>query len=465
MTIIDYMSKINYYVEFVYYTISSHFTFTRLIIFLIAISAFYILCKYYIFKEKTEIQNTIFNDYDGVVFGKKGFSYYFSPTNSEGHIAVFGGSGLGKTSALLIPTLRAWKGTSFTIDISGDICKNVPIGRKLVYEPENKDTIPYNLFGAIDLLQDDDAKNEALEQLSLLLLPDKPRMDGADRFFTQEGRKILTASFITFYHLGMEFVDICEKIVGSSWKALFTEIDDIGNEKAIMYINSFDGANETNTSGCKQAADGAIKLFATNETIKRSIHRPTNEKEKSFTPASIEKYNVFVVIDDSKLKLYSQLLHIITSQTMEFFSERSNDNKHMILLCLDEFASLGKLEIIDALRKLRKKHVRIMILTQSMADLDLCYGIEERKAMMNNFRFKVVLGASDSDTQKYFADLIGYVTKKRESVARSDGRTTRTTSEANVYAIEPAKLDHLKKNLIVLSPDGWIELKKNFYYA
>ncbi len=145
MTIIEYMYKLNYYVEFVYYTIASHFTFTRLIFFLITISALYLICKFYIFKEETEIQNTIFNDYDGVVFGKKRLSYYFSPTNSEGHIAVFGGSGLGKTSALLIPTLRVWKGTSFTIDISGDICKNVPIRRKLVYEPENKNTTPYNL--------------------------------------------------------------------------------------------------------------------------------------------------------------------------------------------------------------------------------------------------------------------------------------------------------------------------------
>ena len=105
-----------------------------------------------------------------------------------------------------------------------------------------------------------------------------------------------------------------------------------------------------------------------------------------------------------------------------------------------------------------------MILTQSMADLDLCYGEPERRAMMNNFRFKVVLGASDTDTQKYFAELIGYVVKKKESVAKSNGKTTRTTSEANVYAIEPAKLDHLKNNLIVLHPDGYYLLKKNFYY-
>ena len=63
---------------------------------------------------------------NGIVFGKCVFhKLVCSPTNAEGHIAVFGGSGLGKTSALLIPTLQAWQGTSFTIDISGDICRNI----------------------------------------------------------------------------------------------------------------------------------------------------------------------------------------------------------------------------------------------------------------------------------------------------------------------------------------------------
>ena len=43
----------------------------------------------------------------------------------------------------------------------------------------------------------------------------------------------------------------------------------------------------------------------------------------------------------------------------------------MILFCLDEFASFGKLQITEALRKLRKRHIRIMVLTQSLADLDM----------------------------------------------------------------------------------------------
>lgn len=399
----------------------------------------------------------------GVVFGKKGMNVIYSPTNQEGHIAVFGGSGLGKTSALLIPTLRSWTGTSFTIDISGDICQNVDIPNKMIYEPANPKSIPYNIFEPIDRLKNEDDKNEALEELAFLMMPDYEKMADTAKFFNTEGRKILTASLIAFYHTGMDFIPICEKIVSSSWKDLFNAIDSTEYDKAIQYINSFVGSSEQNTAGCKQSADAVLKLFATNERIKRTIRRPYSQ-EVAFTPSMLEKNNVFVVVDDSKLKLYSPLLHIITAQSLEYFSNRSNDSKTTILFCLDEFASLGKMEITDALRKLRKKHIRIMTLTQSMADIDLIYGHDERMAMMNNYRFKVILGADDTDTQEYFAKLIGYKNTKKHSTSSNANQKTYTESEAKEWVIEPAELARLGKELVLLHPDGHLKLKKNFYY-
>ena len=402
------------------------------------------------------------NSAEGIIFGMEKRNLVYSPTNAEGHISVFGGSGVGKTSAILIPTLLKWKGTSLTIDISGDISKNVNIENKLVYQPGNG-TIPYNVFYQIDLVDEKSKKNELLEQLAFLMMPDNDEFSDASLFYNTEGRKILTASFIAFYFEGYDFIDICKMVFQSSWKDLFSRIDETKNRDAIQYINSFEGASEQNTSGCKQACDVVIKLFATNETIQRSKGRPVDGSD-SFDPGKLETKNVFVVIDDSKLKLYAPLLHLITAQCLEFFSERSNDSKTNILFCLDEFVSLGKLEITDALRKLRKKHVRIMILTQSMADIDLLYGKSERMAMMNNFSFKVILEASDTETQDYFAKLIGYKPTKKKSVSTSNVNTTKTLADDKEWIVEPAKLARLGDNLILLYREGYKLLKKNFYF-
>lgn len=399
----------------------------------------------------------------GVLFGKKKGKIVYSPANEEGHIAVFGGSGSGKTSAVLLPTLKSWAGTSFVIDISGDICKNVENDNKLVYEPANAHTTPYNVFGAVDILKTESERTQALEELAYLLMPENPQTAEAALFFLNEGRKILTAALIAFYSKGMDFIPICEKIVTSSWKDLFIAIDEIGNAKASAYLTSFQGNNEKTTAGCKQAVDTPLKLFALNDIVKQTLRRPRKD-EVANSPECLEEQSIFVIIEDSKLELYAPLLHIITAQTLTYFSERDSEAENTILLALDEFASLGKLEITSALRKLRKKHVRIMMLTQSLADLHLIYSEKETTAMMENFSYKVVLSANDTDTQLYFAKLIGYTTVQQTSISKSGKHVTNTVNNVKDFAIEPAELAHLKENLVLLHPDGYDKLKKNFWY-
>lgn len=417
-----------------------------------------------------ELKKAKEKDAHGIIFGKAGKKVVYSPVQAEGSVGVFAATGAGKTSAVCIVTLRSWTGTSFSIDISGDICKNCPdMPNKLVFEPENLQTMPYNIFGMIDELTNSADKNEALEQLAFLLMPETSNMNDNARFFLVNGRKILTASLIAFYYTGMDFVRICEKIVGSSWQELFREIDNTGNIAGMMYINSFEGASEQNTAGCKQSCDDAIKLFATNTKIKQTVRRP-KKSEISIEPRKIEEYNIFVIVDDPKLTLYSPLLNIVTSQMMQYISNRKiSEGSSDILLCLDEFASLhiDAQTILEALRKYRKRKCRIMIMTQNLADFDILYGHAVTRAMLSNMRFKVLLGGlGETESQKYFADLIGYKNARKKSVSKNSKTYTLTESEAKEYIIEPAKLDRMGDKVVLIHPenDGYMILEKNYYY-
>ena len=408
----------------------------------------------------------------GVIFGKRRGRLAYSPENAEGHIGVFSASGTGKTAAVGIPTLRSWKGTSFVVDISGDILRNCSqMPDKLVFEPDNSSTNPYNIFAAIDILQSSDDRHEALEQLAFLLMPEPPQMNENARFFLVNGRKILTSALIAFYDQGMDFIPICEKIVSSSWIDLFRSIDQTGNHAARMYINGFEGASEQNTSGCKQSCDDSIKLFATNSHIKRSIRRPMSA-ETAVEPQKIEENNLFVVVTEDKLSLYSPLLNVISSQIMQYIGTRQvSVNSPTILLFLDEFGSL-KIDadlVLDAVRRFRKRRCRVMLLTQNTVDLDLIYGKNASRAILSNLRYKALLGGlGEPESQKYFAELIGYTIAKRKSTTSSNTNISQTKAESREWLIEPADLDRQGRNsLLLLSSDfehGYIKLKKNFYF-
>lgn len=389
----------------------------------------------------------------GILFGKKFGLLAYSPEQDEGHILVMGPSGTGKTSALLIPTLRSWQGTALVVDVSGDISANVNTPNKIVFDPTAENCIPYDVFAAINAVTDETERQERLEQLAYLLLPDKANDSEAGIFFTKNGRKMITAALICYYGMGWGFVQICEFFLGHDWRSLLNDIAKQQNQTANMFISSFAGASEQNTAGCKQVADDALKLFATNEKIKNAL-RKSASYEQSISPATLETNSVYIYIPDEKLKIYGDLLRIITAQSMEYFSSRPPEHKKMILFCLDEFASFGKLQITEALRKLRKRHIRIMVLTQSLADLDMIYGKDERKAMLGNFKFTVILGCKDTETQEYFSKMIG----EKHSLLAID------PNQKPQLIIKPADLAHLEQDLFVICDDGAIRLQKNFYF-
>ena len=406
----------------------------------------------------------------GIVFGRdtRGKCVY-SPANDEGHCAVFGSSGCGKTSALLIPTLRAWtsgtagNNTCFVIDISGDISSNVHCRNKLVFEPGNGNSVPYDVFAMIDTLPDDGQKNEALAQLAFLMMPDEEDADASSRFWRRNARNMLTASLIYLYHKDFDFQETCSAIVSLSYSTLIDQICGDDNYTAMQYIKQYVGAKPENLANFKASCDSAVMLFVTNKNVAMSIRRP-REGEAAFTPAALERYNVFVVIPDDKLKLYAPLLQIITAQCLEYFSSRPVENRGKILFALDEFASI-KVDITDALRKLRKKNIRIMICTQSLADINQTLGRDAHKTLLSNFKHKVLMDVAEADSQEYFARLIGKEQKTKHSqTSRGNYTVSDTWSSEKDYIIEPTELARLGDDLILLHPMGWSRLRKNYYF-
>lgn len=401
------------------------------------------------------------NKAQGIVFGRIWLTPYviYSPCSAERHVLVLGGSGLGKTSSLLIPTLRAWNDGAFVIDISGDIGSNVDCVNKLVFEPESNETIPYDVFAPIDELKSLEEQDEALAQLGLLLMPPQINDNAASKYYRDGGRKILTGALQAYYHAGYDFCEICKLIISSSYEDIFYFVRD-NYPPARSYTASFNGNDERNISGCKAECDTVIALFAQNHRLVNSVRRP-KAGEKFVTPKALENYKVFLAIDDVKLELYAPLLAIITAQMLQYLSARPNNAKTTVLLALDEFASLGRQEITPALRKLRKKKVRIMLLTQSLSDLDMIYGYDERKSMLGNLAYKVILSASDTETQEYFSKLCGRKKTTRRSVTNTG---TVTDSECDEPAVEPAKLGNLHPNLLLICSGGYLFLRKNYYF-
>ena len=404
----------------------------------------------------------------GVIFGKTKKMFgrlVFLPTKKQGHVMAIGGSGSGKTATLLINTLRTWNGTSFVVDISGDISRNVPDDNKVTITPDGNSDEKYDVLAAVDAAQDVNTKNERLMQFAFSLIPDKPSGDANADYYQLQSRKLLQATLIAYYHAGLDFIEICKQIMSSSMSFLLADINASNIEHAKMLIGSLGDISEKTAAGIKDETDNAVSLFAINASVSAVIGRG------GISPATLKSKSVYMEIPDAKLELYAPLLRLFVSQTMNFLSDRENGATPHILLALDEFASLGKLEILPALRKFRKKNIKVLILIQSLVDLDITYGNLERKSILDNCDYKVILRVTEPESQRYFSDLAGECIEVRstETVSMSSGGNAVNSSfsetEQRVRRIEPEEFGLLDRYLVLFYPRGFKVLRKNPYYS
>ena len=404
----------------------------------------------------------------GFIFGFLKKKKVYLENTKEGHISIFGGSGIGKTSALLIPTLRAWNSPFFAIDISGDISKNVKLAdeEKVIIEPENPgNSVTYNVFYLIDKANDENDKRTMLEQLVMLIIDIPSNANDANLYFLETARKIFLAGLLAFYDIGLDFTDICKTIFFNNINELVKLISETQNELALSYIKPLAGENEKNISGAKSALNNKIKLFSDNANMESILCRDYPGKG-SFNPGMIEEKKIFLKVSDKKQEYYAPFIHIVTAQLLEYIGSRKfvPGKDKRILLALDEFASLGHFDVLAPFRKFRKNGCNLCILTQSLVDIDLVYSEKERKVILDNSNYIVVLGATDNSTREYFSNLIGKKDVDKKSTSKGKGGTSTSISTQRDYVIQPEEWKELGDDLIVIHRAGYLRLRKNYYY-
>lgn len=394
------------------------------------------------------------------VFGISPYHRLTYVSANEGNICIVGSTGSGKSSSVLIPAMncisKRMNKSFFCIDISGDLENNIDI-EKLVYAPNGECSNPYNIFHEIDQLNaqgQTDQVNEALLNLALVLIPMPINADSSSIYFTTGARSILQGSLIALYHRGFDFCDIIQEIVSHSVEDLFKCIYESHNTTATNQIKMFTNNSPQNVSGCYQQLIEKILLF-NSPIIKKNLRRP-KPGETDIYPERIEESNIFLDIPDHMLSLYQPLLNLICNQMLQYCSKRDLQlaRSREIYLILDEFGSLGFLDIQQASRKYRKRGIRLIIAVQSYLDIDILYSPTVRKSILNNFRYLVILNSIDSETCRDLADMIGHAPDQKHK------------SNGGDWIIAPEDLStlDLRNELIVVYPGGFKILKKRFYF-
>jgi type IV secretion system protein VirD4 len=109
-------------------------------------------------------------------------------------------------------------------------------------------------------------------------------------------------------------------------------------------------------------------------------------------------------------------MRLILNQIGRRLTERLDDsgNRYRLLLMLDEFAALGRLDFFESqLAFMAGYGIRAFLIAQSLNQLDRAYGANH--AILDNCHVRVAFATNDERTAKRVSDALGTATETRDA--------------------------------------------------
>jgi type IV secretion system protein VirD4 len=394
------------------------------------------------------------------------------PFEANALVGVIGGRGSGKTEGCVKPTLCGTWGDTATfvaVDIKGDLCSEHlsanPSSETAVISFREK--VEYTIDPLDHVREDgDDNKVANIKEIVYALIPLSVRI--TDPFWKESPRNLVAAAMIFFYNEGKGFIEIMGEIMSTPPETLIQKIANSGDVEAMARVIPFikelfidDEGNKSKEETDKKRyfvnCDSKMSMAIHQEIVNRlevfndpRIKRVLVPSEKQVKWTNLDDYNVFISVPEDRLEQYDGVLTMVLTQLFRTL-ERSPEtfppectNRKKVGIFLDEFPRLGKMDVItNAASTLRSKGVTMLLVMQSLAQLDLIYGHETSRVIMDNMDFIAIFKITDPESQKYFSDLIG--------------------TENDNPKIRPHELRTLK-DIVVVTPDDVKRVKKTFHY-
>ena len=187
--------------------------------------------------------------------------------------------------------------------------------------------------------------------------------------------------------------------------------------------------------------------------------------------------SLYLVIPPSDISRTKPLVRLVLNQIGRRLTERlegdpSKSRKHKLLMMLDEFPALGRLDFFEtALAFMAGYGIRAYLIAQSLNQISKAYG--ENNAILDNCHVRIAFSSNDERTAKRISDALGTATELRAQRNYAGHRLSPWLSHVMVSRQEtarplltPGEVMQLPPNdeLVLVSSLAPIRAKKLRYY-
>lgn len=420
---------------------------------------------------------------DGFTIGKLNGQYFRIPkdVNNILHTLVVGSPGSGKSSTLLNSLIYNYQFeepknevTIFAIDVKPELQrKSVDFddsGNNVrVLNPSSMSPLfwGWDIYYGLDENSSEDAVEERCDAIARSLIVSDGH--GDNEIFYATARNLLVAFLIYGFYTGKGFIDSMLMLMTLSLKDLIAEI--LLNKKMIAAHPRLRTILQTHANDDSEMLKDAENTMRENLRIFniKSVQYMLRDNPHKADPRNLtDRISIFLTLPDNLLRQYKPLFNLITQQVIDYLAsipewERAEADVPIIWLLIDEFGSIGKMQIEDPLARLRSRKVCIWLCVQGIAQLDKTYGKDGRRVIMDNCSALIVFDSKDPEAAKYFSELAGTYRETKVSNHRNRftkrGSTSESVSEEYRNIFETSDFAKLRKaGKVFCFIDG------NYYY-
>jgi type IV secretion system protein VirD4 len=181
-----------------------------------------------------------------------------------------------------------------------------------------------------------------------------------------------------------------------------------------------------------------------NAWINPVLDAATSDDDFLLTDVRKKKMTIYIGIQPNKLAESRLIVNLFFSQLINLNTKELPQTnpalKYQCLLLMDEFTSIGRVEIIaSAVSFMAGYNLRLLPIIQSMSQLDATYGKDVSRTLITNHALQIVFAPREQQDANDYSDMLGYTTVRKENITR--GReTSRSHSEERRALMLPQEL-------------------------
>ena len=423
------------------------------------------------------------------IFGKNKKHYLIH--NGAEHILTYAPTRSGKGVGLIVPTLTTWKHSVIATDIKGELWSMTAGYRQqylnnivMKFEPASKNSVKWNPFDEIRVDTDD----ETADAQSLALLIVDPQGKGLEDHWVKSAYSLITGCILYLIERrkkgnGEASLSALDKLISDTSRPLSELWEDMKNsDNVIAKQVGQDMLDKPENEGGSIVSTAKTELslyrdpvVAENTSFSNFKVKDLMNNDKPVTlyivvqPKDIQRItpifrlliNMIIRVNVSdftfqqskpkELKAHQKFIRKIQGKPTEEFASISGrgNYKHRLLMMLDEFPSLGKMDVVQtALAYCAGYGIKCYLITQDLAQLQEKYGKNE--AITSNCHIQNAYAPNKIETAEYLSKQTGETTVIEEYINESDsGFLGRKSYSKNIQ--------YTKRSL--LTPDECLRLK------